>query len=58
MKKLPSIFKNININPINNNKNKCIVKEDILNYLFTELPNPYDIKVEIKKKDKVILLVK
>lgn len=54
MKKLPNLFKNDNINPINNNKNKCIIKEDILNYLFTEIPNPYDIKVEIKTKDKII----
>ena len=54
MKKLPNIFKNNNIKTINNNKNKCIIKEDILNYLFTEIPNPYDIKVEIKTKDKII----
>lgn len=58
MKKLPSIYKNSNINPINNNKSKCIIKEeskeDILNYLFNELPNPYDIKVTIKTKDKII----
>ena len=51
---LPNIFKNNNIKTINNNKNKCIIKEDILNYLFTEIPNPYDIKVEIKTKDKII----
>lgn len=54
MKKLPSIYKNININPKNNNKTKSIIKEEnILDTIFN-MTHPYDIKVIIKTKNKVI----
>lgn len=53
MKNLPSIYKNNNINIKNNNKTKSIIKEDILENIFS-MNNPYNIKVIIKTKDKVI----
>ena len=54
MNKLPSIYKNNNINPKDNNKTKSIVKEEnILDSIFSN-SKPYDIKVIIKTKDKII----
>ena len=53
MKKLPNIYKNNKINPKNNNKTKSIIEEDILDNIFM-MDKPYDIKVIIKTKDKII----
>lgn len=60
MKKLPKIYKNNNINPKDNNKKICHLKEeiinnkeDILNEIFNGLSHPYNIKVLIKTNNKI-----
>ncbi len=53
MNNLPNIYKNNNINPKDNNKIKSIIKDDILENIFN-MNKPYNIKVIIKTKDKVI----
>ena len=53
MKNLPSIYKNNSIKPKDNNKTKSIIKNDVLDNIFS-MSKPYDIKVIIKTKDKVI----
>ena len=60
MKKLPDLYKNLNINPINNNKSECILKENniskekVLDSIFNGLGHPYNTKVIITTKNKVI----
>lgn len=53
MKNLPSIYKNNNIKIKDNNKIKSIIKDDVLDNIFN-MSKPYNIKVQIKTKDKVI----
>ena len=60
MKKLPKIYKNNNINPKDNNKKICHLKEeiinnkeDILNEIFNGLSHPYNIEVLIKTNNKI-----
>ena len=54
MSKLPKLFKNININPMDNNKKQVKVKEntmnieEVLNKVFNIIKNPYNTKVLIK----------
>jgi hypothetical protein len=55
----PSLFKNTNINPIDNNKKQTIVKEinidieEVLNKIFKE-KYPFNTKVLLKTKTKEI----
>lgn len=56
----PSIYKNPNINPINHNKNKTIIKEtntnveEELNKIFNGFSYPYNTKVILKTINKEI----
>ena len=60
MKRLPKIYKNNDINPKDNNKKICHLKEeiinnkeDILNEIFNGLSHPYNTKVLIKTNNKI-----
>lgn len=54
MNKLPKLFKNTNINPINHNKKQVYIKEnninieEELNKIFNSIKNPYNTKVLLK----------
>lgn len=60
MKKLPDLYKNLNMNPINNNKSECILKEnniskeEVLDKIFNGLGHSYNTKVIIRTKNKVL----
>ena len=58
MKKLPELYKNTNINPKDNNKKICHlkeninVKEEVLDKIFNGISHPYNIKVLITTNNK------
>lgn len=57
MNKIPKLFKNKNINPIDHNKKQVYVKEDntsieeTLNNIFNGIGNPFNTKVLLKTKN-------